>query len=519
MPSLGASGPVRGGLVAEAVVGQAGSLNPLFASEDNARDLDSLVYQGLTQLGADGQVEPLLAKSFAVSDDHLSYLVRLRSDVLWADGQPFGLDDVLFTYGVLQNPGYSPPDGQFWRDVKIEAAGSDSLRFTLKAPSASFPLDLRTGIVPAHVFRSVAVGDMAADPHSGAKAFGTGPFQVESVSADHKLVTLKRNPRARPAPFLDHFVFRSYASLADALDAVSRGEADSVGALQPPQIGSLSKRPDLTVREVKTYALGSVLMNLSPDLSTYLNPPAVRQALNQAIDRKTIVKKVLEGHADTASSPIPPSNWGYDPASAQRYPYDPTAAAATLTLAGWVLPPGGTVRSRGGTEFSLTLSTPDAYPYRQVAEEVSRQLAAVGIQLKVSTVPASVLVGRMLLQRQYQLAMITFDVGPDPDQYSFWHTAPAPDTLNFASTLTPRQALIDKDLEDGRTATDRGARQAAYADFQALIADAAPAIFLYSPHYFYVVSKRVHGVRLATAIEPVDRFARVAEWNVPKAAA
>ena len=516
---MGPSGPVRGGAVAEAVVGSAGSLNPLFAEEDNAREVDSLIYQGLTAVDSRQLVVPLLAASVNVSDDQLAYVIRLRTDVRWADGRPFGQDDVLFTYRLLQNPAYNQPDAQFWREVKIEAVGDASVRFTLKAPSSSFPLDLRLGIIPAHVFQGMAIGAIAADVHSRTRAFGTGPFEVQSISQDRKLVTLKRNPNARPQPLLDRFQFRSYASPADALDAVSRGEADLVGALQAPQIEALAKRPDLTIHELRTFGLVAILFNLSQDLSPYLNPPAVRQALNQAIDRGKIISSILGGHADPAPGPIPPTDWAYDPVPNDRYRYDPAAAAKTLDDAGWVVPTGGGVRARAGRDLSLTLSTPDAYPYKQVAEEVARQLVAVGVQAKVETVPASVLVGRMLLQHQFQMAAVAFDNGPDPDQYSLWHSGPATDTLNFASVLTPRQALIDKDLEDGRTASDRPTRLKAYSDFQDLMAEAAPAIFLYEPHYFYVSSKRVKGFTSNQVIEPADRFEFVTSWYVPKGSA
>jgi ABC-type transport system substrate-binding protein len=74
--------------------------------------------------------------------------------------------------------------------------------------------------------------------------------------------------------------------------------------------------------------------------------------------------------------------------------------------------------------------------------------------------------------------------------------------------------LIDSDLENGRAAVDAQARLAAYIDFQMLMADAAPAIFLYSTRYDYAVSQRVHGVRMNKVIEPADRFQYVTEWYV-----
>jgi ABC-type transport system substrate-binding protein len=84
--------------------------------------------------------------------------------------------------------------------------------------------------------------------------------------------------------------------------------------------------------------------------------------------------------------------------------------------------------------------------------------------------------------------------------------------LNFA--YQHGWGVIDQDLEVGRSAVDQPARLAAYIDFQMLIADAAPAIFLYAPHYDYAVSQRVHGVRLNSVIQPVDRLQYVTQWYV-----
>lgn len=508
------TGPQRGGHVTEAIVGEAGTLNPLFASEDNARDIDSLIYQGLTTIDAGQDVIPLLASALNVSDDGLTYTLRLRTGARWADGAPFGTDDVLFTYHLLQDPKYTDPGAQFWKQVRIELAGLGEVRFVLKAADASFPAALRQPIIPQHIFGSIPFELIASDEHSLDKAFGTGPFSVDSISANKKVVTLKRNPSARPQPNLDQFVFHSYPTLSDAIDAVSRGEADAVGALQPPQLGALSRRSDLAVHEMKTFSFSAALFNLSPDLSVYFQPPAVRTAMVQAIDRRLIVQAVLAGHADAAPGPIPPTDWAYDRTTAGKYPFDPVAAKQALDAAGWIVPPGATVRQRGGRDFSISLVTADAYPYRQVADSLSQQLARVGIQVTVDAVPASVLVSRYLVGKHFQMALVAFDNGPDPDQFGLWHSSVAQDPLNFASALTPKQALIDKDLEDGRTATDRKTRRQAYSDFQDLMSDAAPAIFLYEPHYAYVVGTRVHGVRINPVVEPTDRFQYVTDWWV-----
>ncbi|HEX2645590.1 MAG TPA: ABC transporter substrate-binding protein, partial [Candidatus Dormibacteraeota bacterium] len=189
MAALGACQPVatvpkpaRGGTAIEALVGEPAVLNPLFETNDSQRDVDSLIYQGLTTIDAQQSVVPQLASSWAVSSDHMTYTFDIRSDVKWADGQPFSADDVMFTFHVLQDLEYQQPNADFWRLVGIAEAGTSKVVFTLKAPSASFPLALRIGIIPKHIFAGMAPAQIAASPYSALQAIGTGPFKVGSIN-------------------------------------------------------------------------------------------------------------------------------------------------------------------------------------------------------------------------------------------------------------------------------------------------------------------------------------------------
>jgi peptide/nickel transport system substrate-binding protein len=513
------TGPVSGGQVVEAIVGTPGPLNPLFEEGANEHDIDSLIYQGLTTIDPKQQVVGLLAKSWTVSSDGLTYTFTLRNDVRWADGVRFSADDVMFTYATFQSPDYQDPTEQLWKDVVVEKVGQFQVKFTLKAPSAAFPLTLRQGIIPKHIFQPMPVPRMAGSAASSFRAMGTGPFMVSSMP-DHHLVTLERNPYANPRPNLDHFVFRSYATAADAMDAVSRGEADTFGDLAPQGASALAKQSDLNVMQISTFDFAAVLFDLTPDLAVFFQPPTVRIALTQAIDRKRIVNDVLQGHADAATGPIPPTDWAYSRQSAAKYPYNPAAAVKALQDAGWTMNLQTGVLEKGGRSFQVQLATTDAYPYKQVAESVQAQLRLIGVQVEIEPVPASVLVSKYLIGKQFQLALADFDIGSDPDQSQLWHSGAASDSLNFTSAdRLPKQALIDKDLEDGIGRVDNGvvktdaaSRMTAYADFQDLMADAAPAIFLFEPHYTYVVSRRVRGVHTNPVIDPTDRLQYVSDW-------
>ena len=504
--------PARGGTAVEALVGSASILNPLFETNESTRDVDSLIFQGLTTIDAQQNVVGVLASGWTVSPDHLTYTFDIRDDVKWADGQPFGADDVLFTFHILQDLEYQQPGADGWRQVGVGAGGPNKVVFSLRAPDASFPLSLRVGIIPEHIFAGMAPDQIAASPFSGVRAFGTGPFKVGSIN--QLAITLDRNPYAQPQPYLDHLVLRTYPASDPqmAIRAVLSGAADLVGGIQPQEVDTLEGRTDLTVHEARMFTDSFVTFNPDGDARAFFSDPKVRQALVQAIDRQRIIQDVLAGKADADPNPIPTADWAYSAAAGTLHPYNTVAAAQALSQAGWTLDPSSKLRSKGGQFFKVTLVAADSYPNAQVAQAISSQLSSLGVEVDVKPLPASKLLADYLLKHSYQMALVSVDVGSDPDQYSLWHSGIDPGSLNFA--YTRGWGLIDKDLEDGRAALDPPARLNAYLDFQMLIADAAPAIFLYAGRYEYAVSQRVHGVHFNKAIEPYDRFQYVTDWYV-----
>jgi peptide/nickel transport system substrate-binding protein len=505
--------PARGGTAVEALIGQATVLNPLFETNESMRDVDTLIYQGLTAVDGQQDVVGVLASDWTVSPDHLTYTFDIRDGVKWADGEPFGADDVLFTFHVLQDLEYQQPGASDWRQVGVAAGGAGQVVFSLRAPDASFPLSLQVGIIPKHIFGGMAPDQIEQSPYSGVRAFGTGPFKVGAINS--LAITLDRNPLASPQPYLDHLVLRTYPATDPqlAVRAVLTGAADLVGGIQPQEADTLQARADLTVQEGRMFTNSFVAFNSDGDGKTFFADARVRQALVQAVDRQKVVSDVFAGRADADPTPIPTADWAYSAAAGNLHPFDVVASAKALDAAGWTLAPNSKVRAnKTNVPFKVTLVAADSYPNAQTAQAIASQLGAIGIEVDVKPVPASQLLSDWLLTRKYEMALVSIDIGPDPDQYSLWHSGIDPGSLNFA--YSRGWGLIDKDLEDGRNALDPQTRLAAYIDFQALMADAAPAIFLYAGRYQYAISQRVHGVHFNKAIEPFERFQYVTDWYV-----
>jgi peptide/nickel transport system substrate-binding protein len=506
---LAPEAPRPGGTYVEGVVGQLGSLNPLFGEATaGPNDLDALLFEPLVRVLPTGTVQGRLASRWEVSPDGRTYAFTLRPNARWSDGSPVTADDVVFTVRTVQDPQFPGALlNQSWKDIIATAVDANHVRFALPGHNAGFLANLELlNIVPAHVLAGKTMAELAsASPNLN--PVGTGPFRMVANLGDR--IQLERNPYAWRRPWLDSFIIRSFPSQAAALDALDRAQIDGLANLTPSAAAQQRANTQVTVLTTSTYQYAELLFNLKTE-EPYFQDVRVRQAVAKAIDRTAIIRDVLGGQAVPDDSPIPRSiTWAYDSA-AQQPPYDLTAAAKLLDDAGWTMVNG--IRSKGTTtlSFGLTVSS-DVPPYERVAETVARQLAQVGIVAEVRPVTTASLIHDYLNPRTFDMTLTAFDNGPDPDVYSFWHSSQAhPGGFNFAGMK--KNVFIDGDLEDGRNTLDLTARAKAYATFQEDFAKEIPAIFLYSPRYVMAVNRRIHGVRLDSAIESEERYAYVSDW-------
>jgi peptide/nickel transport system substrate-binding protein len=504
--------PAAGGTYSEAIVGPVGGLNPIFAEGDeNARDLASLIFEGLTRIDPGGEVTGALAQSWEVSADQKSYRFQLRPGARWADGRPVEAEDVQFTIRLVQDPAYQ---GTFlpgtWRNVQAAVETPDRIDLTLPAPSAAFLANAALlPILPRHAFSGTSVADVKAHPFNE-RPYGSGPFRV--TQRDGEGITLERSRAARLTPLLERVRFRIYPSVEAAAAALEGKAVDALA--EPPPRFTVGRNPRLRVYTAQTYQYTALLFNLRADVP-YFQDRRVRRAVAMAINRQRLIAEVLARQATPADGPIPAAiAWAVNP-EVHGEAYDPIEARRLLTEAGWPEPAtGGTRANAAGKAFEISLvAGQEGGVLATVAQGIADDLMHVGIEAKVVPVNAAELLRKYLKPRTFELALVAFDNGPDPDVFILWHSSAASGTgFNFVSMR--RNAFIDRDLEEGRATSDRLARRAAYLDFQRLLADELPAVFLYSPRFSYVVDRRVHGIVLKAAVEPYQRFDSIARWYV-----
>ncbi|HEY3110434.1 MAG TPA: ABC transporter substrate-binding protein, partial [Chloroflexota bacterium] len=212
-------------------------LNPHLAPGTKDYHAARIALEPLMTIDADGKFLPILAaevptrQNGGLPEDGKSVTYKLKKDVKWADGKPFTADDVVFTWQFVTNKETgSSNQGVYGSIEKAEALDPATVKLTFKdaTPGWYVPFVGQTGMVlPKHALAEY-VGSKAKDAPFNLKAFGTGPYMVESFKPGD-LVVYTRNPNYRePAkPSFDRIELKGGGDAASAARAVFQtGEYD-----------------------------------------------------------------------------------------------------------------------------------------------------------------------------------------------------------------------------------------------------------------------------------------------------
>ncbi|OGZ28734.1 MAG: hypothetical protein A2562_04500, partial [Candidatus Nealsonbacteria bacterium RIFOXYD1_FULL_39_11] len=154
-------------------------------------------------------------------------------------------------------------------------------------------------------------------------------------------------------------------------------------------------------------------------------------------------------------------------------------------------------------ELKITLATVDQPGMKRIAETLKSQWAKIGLNLEISAYPISQLEQDIIRSRNYEALLFGEVLGAIPDPFPFWHSSQKNDPgLNLSSYENKK---VDELLEDARKSSDEAERKEKLEDFQEIIIQDIPAIFLYSPESLYLTSN-VKGISDKKAVNSSKRF-------------
>jgi peptide/nickel transport system substrate-binding protein len=502
--------PDVGGVYKEALAGTPQFINPLLMQYNQVdQDLSALIFNGLTRFNSQGDLAPDLAERWEVSEDGLTYLFKLRSNVRWQDGQPFTADDVIFTVGLMQDPEFPgvPYLSDLWQSVMVEKLDRYTVRFILPEPFPAFTDFTSIGILPQHLLAEMPARDLLNHPFN-LQPVGTGPFRLVEVNSKLARLTANRfytGPKPRLAGLELHF----YPNYQAAISAYREGEVQGISFIPPHLIPAVQDIESLNLYSAQLSGYDLVYLNLqTPEQLPFFQDVKVRQAMLSALDRQAIIDQALYGQGLPATGPILPWNWAYNADQTIRG-YEPMTATALLDESGWLDQDGDGIREKEGIPFAFTLLSSDDPDKIKVAEVVSQQWQQVGISATLEIVGAGL--GERLIQHNFQAALAEVLLAGDPDPYPFWHQTQIEGGQNYAGWNHSDASML---LETARTMTDRGRRNDLYFEFQRIFAEEVPSLILFHPVYTYGVSQEINDVQLMPMINASDRFNSVSHWYI-----
>ncbi|WP_066890357.1 ABC transporter substrate-binding protein [Carbonactinospora thermoautotrophica] len=403
------------------------TLNPFLAVFATSTEINRLMYDFLTAYDPkDTHPVPGLAESWEVSTDKLTWTYRIRKNAKWSDGQPVTARDVAFTYRLmLRDEDARTANGNFVANFASVTAPDDwTAVFRTKTPQATM-LALDVPIVPEHVWKNVKdIGDYQNDQYP---VVGSGPFILVDYKPD-QYVKLKANKNFwRGAPKLDELVYRYYKNTDAAVQALRKGEVDVVGGLTPAQYDALKGEPGIALNKAQGSRFYELAIN--PGAATVTGEPIgdghpalrdqrVRRAIHHAIDKKTLVQKVLGGYGEPGAGYLPArfKDFHWAPNPAEAIDFDIAKANQILDQAGYRRGPDGVRTMPEGSQplkFRL-LGHNDRPLDAPLAQHIAGWLERIGIRADVRLL-ASARLNEVWSAGEYDLALGGWNANPDPD--------------------------------------------------------------------------------------------------------
>ncbi len=501
----------------EGIVGSVQRLNPLFAHLNPPdRDISALIFEGLIAFNDYGEAIPRLAAELVISSDGLDYVVRLRDDVIWQDGLPFGMDDLLYTVALMTEPGYAEisPAGAFWQSVEAQKLGENLIRFRLAQPNSSFPALLTFGILPEHALRGASLDQLARHPFN-LSPIGTGPYQLVRLETDDGQgvaslrLALSPNFRQRPDAQMGYSLadlrFQFYADSDSLMQAYAQGELEAISGFAP--LAGMEPPPDSQIYRQVDSRLGVLIFN-------WRNPPLeerrVRQALSLALDVPTLAQAHFGSAATYADSPFVPGSAPYLPDEFWTS-HDLERAISLMNSADDLNANEDSDASENADTSAngYSLVVEDKSPLPDLARDIASGWQRLGLDFEVEPLDAASLEDR-LASGSFDAAIVMQSIGGGADLFRFWHPAQAGVGSNFGAAANNQLAEI---LETARGEIYGTRRALLYQELQTIFAEQAIAIPLFYPVFTYVARERFEGIRLGYLTSAADRFRGIQDWR------
>jgi peptide/nickel transport system substrate-binding protein len=360
------------------------SMSPLIGVVVPAFEAWNLQYATLTDKAAkDFHTIPALAESWKGSEDKLTWTYKLRDGLKWSDGKPLTSEDIAWTVNTSREEEWLNHSAV---TANLTASAPDPQTVVIKTsvPDPKLPT-MDAYILPKHIWGKMSPAER--DKYEGEDGVGSGPFVLEKFEKG-QFARFRANPNFwQGKPDVDKVVIRKFNNPDAMVAALKTGELDAAWEIPGNAFKELEKDENIVTNEGYQGSFSEVAINGGDGLKKphpALLDPEVRKAIAHAIDKETLVKRVLGGVGKTAETivPSPDLSWVPELSEEQIYEFDLDKARSILEEAGYKDTDGDGVREMpgGGQPLKFTYyARSDGETGQEVAEFVRSWLDEIGI--------------------------------------------------------------------------------------------------------------------------------------------
>ena len=512
-----------GGVFVTSTIGEGpktfNSWNSMDATSSLAADI---MFDGLVTTDAyTGEVIPRLAKDIEILPDKKTYIVHLRHGLKWSDGKEITADDVYFTWNTIIFGGFgntSTRDAMYIGTElpKIEKIDRYTVKFTTPKPFSPFMRQLSVPIAPKHILEPVTKQGKKAfasfwSSNTNPKDFVTsGAFRLKEYVPAQRLV-YERNPnyyiideKGQKLPYLDKYIILIVGDLNNELLKFKSKELDTVG-LRSSNVALFKEKEKSS--DYKIYNLGpdTGTMYFAYNLNTrkndkgkyYVNPTKqrwfndlnFRKATDYAIDRENMVFNIAGGVAAPLFTPEPLSSIYLNEKIAKGHLQDMQKAKELLKESGFYWK-NKKLYDRWGNKVEFDLYTNAGNTEREsIGVMIKQDLEDLGMSVNFKPVEFNTLVNKLTNTKDWDMVILGF-TGSPLEPYSgknVWYSNGTLHLFNMrsdgesAKLLLPWEKKLNELFDRASLELNFDKRKALYEEYQQLVYDEKPIIYLYSP--------------------------------------
>jgi peptide/nickel transport system substrate-binding protein len=479
------------------------SLNPYQTALVVGYEVFQLNYDLLVSFGSDLSPAPGFADKWTRAADGHSWTFHIRDGMTWSDGQPATSADACFSFqldldaikaGTNVGLGYLDPGLSDAGVTKATCPDASTMILTTDDASDRI-LQTYIPILPKHIYGKDDYKKIAAEKFD-APLIGTGAYTVAEWKTG-QFIRLERNPKYwGPQGFADEIIIQIYKNTDTMVQALKSGELDYAHGVNADQFNQLKTTQNIatvagtangwTELGFNTYGTGTgkTIKGGGPSTKALLDP-AFRDALGYAIDKPTLVTKVLGGYGEVGSTIVPPvlNQWHTDPTDVRQFSI--ATAKQKLAAAGYTTNASGSLLDKDGKVIALRLYFPDSDGnYPKAAQFIQDWFGQLGIKVTPQQFDSATLTDLMLPpeaggaanKANYDLYIWAWSGNPDPNALLQIFECNAIGSSSDSNYCNPAYDTLYKQQNAAPT-TD--ARKAILAQMQQLIYDQAPYHILY----------------------------------------